>query len=72
MANGSMTTLAQLRAAVIRNKNLSADVAATAADAIDELDRLKADDDDLTALTTRVSSLETTINNLIDGDTVSY
>lgn len=72
MANGSMTTLAQLRAAVIRNKNLSADVAAAAADAIDELDRLKADDDDLTALTTRVSSLETIINNLIDGDTVSY
>lgn len=72
MANGSMTTLAQLRAAVVRNKNLSADVAAAAADAIDELDRLKADDDDLTALTTRVSSLETIINNLIDGDTVSY
>lgn len=72
MTNGSMTTLAQLRAAVVRNKNLSADVAAAAADAIDELDRLKADDDDLTALTTRVSSLETIINNLIDGDTVSY
>lgn len=72
MANGSMTTLAQLRAAVIRNKNLSADVAAAAADAIDELDRLKADGDDLTALTTRVSSLETIINNLIDGDSVSY
>ena len=68
MANGSMTTLAQLRSAVTRSKNLSADVAAAAADAIDELDRLKADDSDLTALAARVTALE----NLVDGDTVSY
>ena len=72
MAQNSVTTLAQLRSAITRSKNLSSEVAAAAADAIDELNDLKADSSDLSSLEDRVEALETTINNLIDGDNVAY
>ena len=72
MASNSVTTLAQLRSAIIRSKNLSADVASATADAIDELDQAKADSADLTSLADRVTSVENTLNSLVNADNNYY
>lgn len=72
MASNSVTTLAQLRSAIIRSKNLSADVASATADAIDELDQAKADSADLTSLANRVTSVENTLNSLVNADNNYY
>lgn len=72
MASNSVTTLAQLRSAIIRSKNLSADVASATADAIDELDQAKADSADLTSLAKRVTSVENTLNSLVNADNNYY
>lgn len=72
MASNSVTTLAQLRSAIIRSKNLSADVASATADAIEELDQAKADNTDLTSLANRVTSVENTLNSLVNADNNYY
>lgn len=72
MASNNVTTLAQLRSAIIRSKNLSADVASATADAIDELDQAKADSADLTSLANRVTSVENTLNSLVNADNNYY
>ena len=72
MASNNVTTLAQLRSAIIRSKNLSADVASATADAIDELDWAKADSADLTSLANRVTSVENTLNSLVNADNNYY
>ena len=72
MASNNVTTLAQLRSAIIRSKNLSADVASATADAIDELDQTKADSTDLTSLASRVTSVENTLNSLVNADNNYY
>lgn len=72
MASNSVTTLVQLRSAIIRSKNLSADVASATADAIDELDQVKADSADLTSLANRVTSVENTLNSLVNADNNYY
>lgn len=72
MASNSVTTLTQLRSAIIRSKNLSADVASATADAIDELDQVKADSADLTSLANRVTSVENTLNSLVNADNNYY